>query len=117
MWEPTAEIQAAAAAPSRAIGCGGGRRGKRSAALGPEGTGRERQSRSGPGAAAAAGGGGSVASELPGSGDTEREEGAVAGSAFIEQAGGAGPGQRHRSGGGTRRLPPPRRPRRGEPGM
>lgn len=61
MWEPTAEIQAAAAAPSRAIGCGGGRRGKRSAALGPEGTGGERQSRSGPGAAAAAGGGGSVA--------------------------------------------------------
>lgn len=27
MWEPTAEIQAAAAAPSRAIGCGGDRRG------------------------------------------------------------------------------------------
>lgn len=63
MWEPTAEIQAAAAAPSRAIGCGGGRRGKRSAALGPESTGEERQSRSGPGAAAAASGDGSAADE------------------------------------------------------
>nr|XP_042701092.1 uncharacterized protein LOC101951016 [Chrysemys picta bellii] len=43
MWEPTAEIQAAAAAPSRAIGCGGGRRGERRAALGRRGTGAERR--------------------------------------------------------------------------
>lgn len=50
MWEPTAEIQAAAAAPSRAIGCGGDRRGKRSAAPVREGTDTERRNGAGRGA-------------------------------------------------------------------
>lgn len=103
MWEPTAEIQAAAAAPSRAIGCGGDRRGKRSTALGREGTDRERQSRSGPGAR----GCGSWGRRREHGHRAERRaarrgEGAAAGSALI---GRAGPGaRRHRTAG--REAPP-----------
>lgn len=50
------------------------------------------------------------------SGDTGQEEGAVAGSAFIEREGGrGGPGLASPHRGGTRRLNPPRRPGRAGP--
>lgn len=52
MWEPTAEIQAAAAAPSRAIGCGGGRRGEAQRSAGTRG---HRQRETEPGRAGGAG--------------------------------------------------------------
>lgn len=122
MWEPTAEIQAAAAAPSRAIGCGGDRRGKRSAAPGREGTGRERQSRSGPGARGCGSWGrrrerGHRAARRA----ARRGEGAAAGSALIGRAGRAGPGAtRHRGAGAaaaaaetTPPYPPPHSARGG----
>lgn len=48
MWEPTAEIQAAAAAPSRAIGCGGDRRGV-SAAQRRDGRAQAQRDGAGPG--------------------------------------------------------------------
>lgn len=72
MWEPTAEIQAAAAAPSRAIGCGGDRQGKRSAAPVREGTDTERRNGAGRGAGLRRNGNGSRAAERRG-GQRSRE--------------------------------------------
>lgn len=100
MWEPTAEIQAATAAPSRAIGCGSDRGGKRSSALGREGTGRERQNRSGPGTQGCGSWGWKRERGHPAARTAARrgEKAAVGSVALIGRAGGVGSGAtRHRA--------------------
>lgn len=109
MWEPTAEIQAAAAAPSRAIGCGGDRRGKRSAAPVREGTDTER--RDGTERAGARGCGGTRTERGRRSGAAGRGAGGAAGSALI---GGEGPDRASPAAG--REEPSPLPPSRLKPG-
>ncbi|XP_032298761.1 ribosomal large subunit pseudouridine synthase B-like [Coturnix japonica] len=102
MWEPTAEIQAAAAAPSRAIGCGGDRRGKRSAAPVREGTDTQRRDGAGRGAGLRRNGSGARAAERRGA--AGRGAGGAAGSALIAARPRGGTGTaRHRPRGGRSR--------------